>query len=55
MELFGGIYFVSINTFMSNFFNAILTFQSERPVFLREQANRMYGVFPYYMTKIMAD
>ena len=30
-------------------------FQGERPVFLREQANKMYGVFPYYIAKILAE
>jgi len=33
----------------------ILTFQIERPVFLREQANRMYNVVPYYLGKMIVD
>ena len=33
----------------------ILTFQEERPVFLREQANKMYNVGAYYMGKIVAE
>lgn len=53
--MFGGLYFLSTNYFMGNFFNAILVFQAERPVFLREQANKMYSVFPYYITKISVD
>lgn len=36
MEVYGAIYFVSINQFMGNFMNVILVFQGERPVFLRE-------------------
>ena len=36
MEMFGGLYFMAMNAFMGNFFNAILLFQAERPVFLRE-------------------
>jgi hypothetical protein len=27
----------------------------ERPVFLREQANKMYGVFPYYFAKMLIE
>ena len=36
MEMFGGLYFMTMNAFMGNFFNSILLFQAERPVFLRE-------------------
>jgi hypothetical protein len=36
-------------------YNTILLFQSERPIFQREQANKMYGVFPYYMAKVIID
>jgi hypothetical protein len=35
-EVYGAIYFISINQFMGNFMNTILVFQGERPVFLRE-------------------
>ena len=33
----------------------ILVFQQERPVFLREQANQMYSVGAYYLSKILAE
>ena len=33
----------------------ILTFQAERPVFLREQANKMYNVSSYYLAKIIVE
>ena len=55
MELFGAFFFAAVNFFMGNMFNAILVFQAERPVFLREQANKMYGVFPYFMAKTLMD
>ena len=32
-----------------------VTFQTERPVFLREQANKMYDVVPYYLSKILSE
>lgn len=41
--------------FMGNMFNALLVFQAERPVFLREQSNKMYSVGPYYLAKTLAD
>ena len=34
---------------MMNMMGTILTFQAERPVFLREQANKMYSVSAYYV------
>lgn len=55
MELFGAFFFAAVNYFMGNLFNAILVFQAERPVFLREQANKMYSVLPYFMAKTMMD
>ena len=30
---------------------SLLTFQTEKPVFLREQANQMYDVKPYFLSK----
>jgi hypothetical protein len=40
---------------MMNMMGTILTFQQERPVFLREQANKMYTVGAYYLGKIAAE
>lgn len=44
-----------VSMLMNNYFGTILVFQKERPNFLREQANRMYGVTPYYMSKTMIE
>ena len=55
MQFYSATYFVTVNTFMSNIMNTILVFQGERPVFLREQANQMYGVGPYFMAKTLTD
>ena len=41
--------------FMSNMFSNLLTFQIERPVFLREYANQMYSIGPYYITKMVVE
>lgn len=40
---------------MGNMFNALMVFQQERPVFLREQANKMYSVLPYFVAKNIMD
>lgn len=40
---------------MNNMMGTLLTFQQERPVFLREQANKMYTVGSYYLAKIVAE
>ena len=55
MNLVGALFFVTMFTTMNNFLFTVLTFQNERPVFLREQANKMYKVPPYYGAKIMLE
>jgi ABC-2 type transporter len=40
---------------MQNMMGTILTFQEERPVFLREQANKMYTVAAYYIAKVAVE
>ena len=49
------MFFMVVNQTMQNLMGTILTFQGERPVFLREQANQMYTVGAYYMAKIMIE
>jgi len=55
MEVQGTLFFLSVNGFMGAFSNTLLVFQGERPVFLREYANKMYRVFPYFLAKIIVD
>lgn len=55
MQVYGAIYFMVMNNFFGSFMNSILIFQQERPVFLREQSNKMYGVFSYYLSKSIMD
>ena len=54
-NLTGAMFFCSIITFMAPFMMTTTTFQGERPVFLREQANKMYNVLPYYVAKMLAE
>ena len=49
------MFFSCIVTFMAPFMMTVVTFQTERPVFLREQANKMYDVVPYYFAKTIAE
>ena len=51
----GAMFFMSVATFMPPFMMTNLTFQVERPVFLREQANKMYNVLPYYLSKVLSE
>jgi hypothetical protein len=55
MSLAGFLFFTVINQTMMNLMGVLLIFQEERPVFLREQANQMYRVTPYYLSKIIAE
>jgi ABC-type multidrug transport system permease subunit len=51
----GAMFMVVFMQFMSNMFSNLLTFQLERPVFLREYANQMYSITPYYLTKMAVE
>ena len=51
----GYLFFISINQVMTALFSVLLTFLSERPVFLREYANKMYGIWPYFFSKSIVE
>ena len=51
----GYSFFLSINQVMTALFSVLLTFLSERPVFLREYANKMYGIWPYFISKSIVE
>jgi hypothetical protein len=51
----GAVFFICVNNLMTAFMGTIGLFQGERPVFLREQANRMYGVVAYFNAKTLAE
>lgn len=54
-DMAGALFFWCVILFMGNMFNIILIFQTERPVFLREQANQMYTIRAYYLAKNMIE
>lgn len=49
------MFFMCVATFMAPYMMTTNVFQGERPVFLREQANQMYDVIPYYSAKMVSD
>lgn len=51
----GSVFFWLVGLLMSTMFNTILIFQAERDVFLRENANQMYGIGAYYLSKNMIE
>lgn len=51
----GAYFFICTSQFMLAIQSVLLTFPLERGLFLREQANRMYGVLPYYLTKTFVE
>jgi len=51
----GYTFFLSINQIMTALYSVLLTFLSERPVFLREYANRMYGIWTYFVSKSIVE
>jgi len=54
-NLAGAMFFMCVSQFMGPYMMTTATFQGERPVFLREYANKMYTVFPYFIAKVLAD
>jgi len=44
-----------VNMTFGNVLGTILVFQDERPVFLREFSNQMYGVPAYYLGKVLVE
>eukprot|EP00347_Sterkiella_histriomuscorum_P021229 403334750 len=55
MGLAGFLFFSTISTLFTHMQGNLLAFQEERPVFLREMANKMYHVGPYYTAKMVLD
>jgi len=48
-------FFVGINQNITALFSVVLLFIVERPVFLREYANKAYGALPYFISKSMIE
>ena len=55
MGLAGCLFFNAVDLLFANVMGTILTFQEERPIFLRDYSNRMYSVPAYYLAKILLD
>jgi hypothetical protein len=50
-----GFFFMSISMTMNSLMSALMTFQGERPVFLREYANKSYKTLPYFLSKSIIE
>ena len=51
----GANFFTLVGQFMNWLFGSVLTFQLERDVFLREQANNLYSPGAYFLAKNMIE
>lgn len=51
----GFLFFFAVNHFLSIIFGAILVFPQERPIFLRENQSKIYGVSTYYISKSIVE
>lgn len=51
----GFAFFISINQIMTALFSVLLMFLMERPVFLREYASKMYGIWTYFTSKSLIE
>ena len=47
----GALFFLAVSTFMTSFSPVLITFPIEKPVFLKEQSNKMYSVFAYFLSR----
>lgn len=54
-QFFSAMSFLVINTIFNNAFNTLLVFIMERAVFLREQSNNLYSVFPFFISKNLVE
>ena len=51
----GGLYLLILNNFISFMQNVLLTFPAERVVYAKEYNSGLYGVVPYYFSKIIIE
>lgn len=51
----GGLMFMSITHYWPSFMASVLTFPTERGVFLKEHSAGLYGVFAYYFSRSLLD
>lgn len=52
---FGALFFIALNQFQMSMQSSILTFPSERAVFLKEENSKMYGVSSYFISKNITE
>ena len=55
MSIAGMLFFCNMSCFMSAYMTTLTIFNDERPVIVREQANQMYDIFPYYFSRVIVE
>ena len=55
VNISGCSFYILVGIWINWGFGAVLTFQLEREVFLREQANKQYSVAAYFLSKNIID
>jgi len=55
MDLAGAIYFMLLTSLIANYATVVVVFQMDRALFLREHANQMYNVLPYFVSKNLIE
>eukprot|EP00347_Sterkiella_histriomuscorum_P003173 403365311 len=53
--LTGCLFFIAVNQTMMLVFSSLIVFQEERPMFLREYAQQMYGIPAYFFCKVIVE
>ena len=51
----GSLFFILISNFMTSMMSVLLTFPSERAVFLKEQGSNMYSVSAYFLGRSVTE
>ena len=51
----GALFFLSINLFILYFQSSLTTFPKEREIFLKEYNSGLYGIIPYYFSKMIIE
>lgn len=51
----GALFFISINFFILYFQTTLTTFPAEREIFLKEYNAGLYGIIPYFLSKIIIE
>ena len=49
------MFFLLVSTFMQHYLPSLIVFQAERPILLKEVQSKLYGVCPYFLTRVLVE